>query len=164
MSAGFLTMLFPLSAAWFTRDKDHPNSGHFVAHKTEIWFIIEARTVGEKIMATTNGTEKVEVDVSELRRETLEKADEIRKEAAKKLNVAAETIRKEVREKEADQEAVERADEIATHLEKTATYLNNNTLEQMGEDATEVVTRNPWQAVLVAFIVGVVIGLILKRR
>ena len=117
------------------------------------------------MMATVNGAEKMEVDVNEVRREALEKADEIRKEAAKKLNAAAEAIRKEVREKaNADEEAVERADEVATHLEKTATYLNNNTIEQMGEDATEVVTRNPWQAVLIALIIGVVIGLIIKRK
>ncbi|MBZ0300222.1 MAG: hypothetical protein K8J31_10790 [Anaerolineae bacterium] len=115
-------------------------------------------------MATANGSEKIEVDVNEVRREALEKADEIRKEAAKKLNTAAEAIRKEVRDKDADKEAVEKADEIATHLEKTATYLNNNTVEQMGEDATEVVVKNPWQSVMIALIIGVLIGLMLRRK
>lgn len=115
-------------------------------------------------METTNGAEKTEIDVNEIRREALEKADEIRKEAAKKLNTAAETIRKEVRENEGDAEAVARADEIAGHLERTAVYLNNNTLEQMGEDATEVVVKNPWQAVLVALVIGVILGLMMRRR
>jgi ElaB/YqjD/DUF883 family membrane-anchored ribosome-binding protein len=115
-------------------------------------------------MATQNGTEKIEVDVNEIRREALEKADEIRKEAAKKLNQAAEAIRKEVRENEVDKDGIEKADEIATHLEKTATYLASNTLEEMGEDATEVVTRNPWQAVLIALVIGFFIGMMLRRK
>ncbi|MAS36682.1 MAG: hypothetical protein CL610_21945 [Anaerolineaceae bacterium] len=115
-------------------------------------------------MATQNGAEKIEVDTNEIRREALEKADEIRMEAAKKLNTAAETIRKEVRDNETDTEAIARADEIATHLEKTATYLSNNTVEQMGEDATEVVVKNPWQSVLVALIIGFFIGMMFRRK
>ena len=120
-------------------------------------------------MATTNGKEKVEAkvaefDINELRREALSAADEIRKEAAKKLNVAAETIRKEVRDKEVDAEAVEKADEVAAHLEKTAHYLDDHTVEQMTEDATTVVVENPWRAVLVALVIGIVLGLILRRK
>ena len=115
-------------------------------------------------MATQNGAETRDVDVNEIRREALEKADEIRKEASKKLNQAAEAIRREVRENGADTDGVEKADEIATHLEKTATYLANNTLEEMGEDATEVVTRNPWQAVLMALAIGFILGMMLRRK
>ncbi len=110
----------------------------------------------------SNGT--AQVDSNEVKREVYEKAEEIRKEAAKKLNTAAETIRQEVRDNEADADAVAKADEIAEHLEKTAHYLNDHSLEQMGEDATEVVVKNPWQAVLVALVIGIIIGFILKRR
>ena len=105
-----------------------------------------------------------EFDVNEVRREALARADEVRKEAAKKLNTAAETIRKEVREADADSEAVARADDVARHLERTATYLSNNTIEQIGEDATEVVVENPWRAVLVALVVGFVFGMIMRRK
>lgn len=120
-------------------------------------------------MAATNGKEKngdkaAEVDVNELRREALATADEIRKEAAKKLNVAAESIRKEVRDKEVDEEAIERADEVALRLEKTAHYLNDHTVEQMTEDATTVVVENPWRAVVVALVIGIILGMILRRR
>jgi ElaB/YqjD/DUF883 family membrane-anchored ribosome-binding protein len=102
------------------------------------------------------------VDANEVRREMYARAEEIRKEAAKKLNTAAETIREEVRGQEAvDAEAIARADEVAAQLEKTAHYLNDHTLEQMGEDATEVVVKNPWQAVIVALVIGLVMGLIL---
>jgi ElaB/YqjD/DUF883 family membrane-anchored ribosome-binding protein len=115
-------------------------------------------------MATPNGAETKDVDVNEIRREAMERADEIRKEAARKLNIAAEAIRREVRENNVDTDGVEKADEIATHLEKTATYLANNTLEEMGQDATEVVTRNPWQAVLMALAIGFILGLMLRRK
>lgn len=120
-------------------------------------------------MATTNGKEETEekvaeIDVNELRREAFAKADEIRSEAAKKLNVAAEAIRKEVRDKEADAEAVEKADEVATHLEKTATYLDDHTVEEMTDDATTVVVENPWRAVLMALVIGIILGLILRRK
>ena len=117
----------------------------------------------------TNGKETVEdkvadLDINELRREALATADEVRKEAAKKLNAAAETIRKEVRDKEADTEAVEKADEVAAHLEKTAHYLDDHTVEQMTEDARTVVVENPWRAVLVALVIGIVLGLLLRRK
>lgn len=103
-------------------------------------------------------------DVNEARREALALADDIRKEAAKKLNAAAERIRSEVREKEVDQDGIEKADEVATHLEKTANYLNDHTVEQMSEDATKVVVENPWRAVLIALVIGLVLGMIMRRK
>jgi ElaB/YqjD/DUF883 family membrane-anchored ribosome-binding protein len=115
-------------------------------------------------MATANGTDKSKVDSNEMRREVYARAEEIRKEAAKKLNVAAENIRKEMRENEADEEAIAKVDEIAGHLERTAQYLNDNSLEEMGKDATQAVQANPWQALLVAFIIGFVVGMLLRRR
>jgi ElaB/YqjD/DUF883 family membrane-anchored ribosome-binding protein len=116
-------------------------------------------------MATPNGAESTQqVDASEVKREVYAKAEEIRKEAAKKLNAAAENIRKEVRENDVDAEAIAKADEIADHLEKTAQYLNDHSLEQMGQDATEVVQNNPWQAVLIAFVIGFIVAMLLRRR
>jgi ElaB/YqjD/DUF883 family membrane-anchored ribosome-binding protein len=103
-------------------------------------------------------------DVNEARREAFALADDVRKEAAKKLNAAAERIRSEVREKEVEKEGVEKADEIAAHLEKTAHYLNDHTVEQMSEDATKVVVENPWRAVLIALVIGIVLGMIVRRR
>lgn len=103
-------------------------------------------------------------DVNEARREALALADDIRKEAAKKLNAAAERIRSEVREKEVDEDGIEKADEVATHLEKTANYLNDHTVEQMSEDATKVVVENPWRAVLIALVIGLVLGMIMRRK
>lgn len=115
-------------------------------------------------MATANGTEKAQVDANEIRREVYARAEEIRKDAAKRLNEAAENIRKEMRENGADDDAVAKVDEIAGHLEKTAQYLTDNTLEDMGKEATEIVQANPWQALLVAFVIGFIVAMFLRRR
>jgi ElaB/YqjD/DUF883 family membrane-anchored ribosome-binding protein len=118
----------------------------------------------------TNGAEKAEQavqearqDLAELRREAYQKAEEVRKEAARQLNTVAETIRREVRDNKADNEAIKRADEVAARLEKTAHYLNTHTVDQMGEEATRIVTRNPWRAVVVALIIGLILGWITRK-
>jgi ElaB/YqjD/DUF883 family membrane-anchored ribosome-binding protein len=121
-------------------------------------------------MAPHNGTdanvEDVAQDVSkelrELGRELRHRADDVRKEAAKQLNTAADTIRKEVRQAGAGTEFQDSADELAKGLEKAASYLNSKSVEQMGGDATRVVQRYPLRAVFVTFIVGLLIGLLLK--
>ncbi|MBZ0294142.1 MAG: hypothetical protein K8L99_16390 [Anaerolineae bacterium] len=122
-------------------------------------------------MANANGSEKAEEVIAEakqeltdFKREAYQRAEEARKEVAKQLNTAAETIRKEVRDGNADKEAVQRADEIAARLEKTAHYLNNHSAYQMGEQATKIVTRNPWRAVIIALVVGLVLGLISRGK
>lgn len=115
-------------------------------------------------MATTNGAEGISVDINEIRREALAKAEEIRKEAAKKLNAAAESIRKDVRQHDADKEAVEKADEVAKHLEDTARYLGSHTLEDMGEEAVKVVQKYPWRTLAVVLVIGMIIGLLLRRK
>ena len=114
-------------------------------------------------MTQPNGAEEVlKQEFADFKREAYQKAEEARKETAKQLNHVAETIRKEVREGKADAEAVKRADEIAGRLEKTANYLNYHSVDQMGEEATRIVTRNPWRAVVVALIVGLFIGLLMR--
>lgn len=121
-------------------------------------------------MAPHNGTDAnveeaaqdVAKELRELGREFRNRADGVRKEAAKQLNTAAETIRKEVRQAGAGDEATQSADELAKGLEKAASYLNSKSVEQMGGDATKVVQRYPLRAVFVTFIVGLLIGLLLK--
>lgn len=123
-------------------------------------------------MATANGNgadraeqvvDEVLADVSEIKREVYQRAEDVRKEAAKQMNNAAESIRREVRDSKADNEAIKRADEIAARLEKTAHYLNSHSVDQMGEEATRIVTRNPWQAVVISLVVGMILGWILRK-
>lgn len=121
-------------------------------------------------MAPNNGTdakvqdavEDVSKEMKDLGRDLRNQADNVRKEAAKQLNTAASTIRKEVRQAGAGAEATQSADELAKNLEKAASYLNSKSVEQMGTDATRVVQRYPLRAVFVTFIVGLLIGLMLK--
>ncbi len=121
-------------------------------------------------MAPHNGTDEkvqeVAQDVSkelrELGRELRGRANDVRKEAAKSLNNVATTIRKEVREAGAGDEAKQSADELAKGLEKAASFLNNKSVEDMGGDATRVVQRYPLRAVFVTFIVGLLIGIVMR--
>jgi len=121
-------------------------------------------------MAPTNGTQEkledaaqdVTKELKELGRELHKRANSVRVEAAKQLNAAASTIRKEVRDVAPGSDTMQSADELAKGLEKAAAYLNSKSVEQMGGDATRVVQRYPLRAVFVTFIVGLLIGLMLR--
>jgi ElaB/YqjD/DUF883 family membrane-anchored ribosome-binding protein len=121
-------------------------------------------------MTGTNGTgEKVEdavqdvsKEIGELGRELRQKANDIRKEAVKQLNAAAESIRKEARESSDNPEAYKTADEVAKGLEKAAHYLNNRSVEQMGVEARRVVKRNPMRMIFITFVVGFLLGISMR--
>ncbi len=120
-------------------------------------------------MSPLNGNEKVEQvaeelkkEANELGREIRQRAEDVKKETVKQLNNAAHTIRKEVRDAKVDKEAVEKADILAKNLEKTAHYLNTHSVDQMGDQATRVVTKNPMRAVAIALIIGFLLGLMLR--
>ncbi len=107
--------------------------------------------------------EDVEQRVTELRREAQARAEDVKREAAKQLNTAAETIRREARESgQVDEEALQRIDDIAQRLEKTAGYLSSRSVQDISGDAAKVVVRNPWRAVIVSFVVGFLLGLMLR--
>ncbi|MGQ9889342.1 MAG: hypothetical protein ACUVSX_12740 [Aggregatilineales bacterium] len=121
----------------------------------------EARQQAEQ--AVEEIRENVEKKVAELRREAQARAEDMKREAAKQLNTAAETIRREARESgQVDADALKRIDDIAMRLEKTANYLNSRSVQDIGSDATKVVVRNPWRAVIISFVVGFLLGLMLR--
>jgi ElaB/YqjD/DUF883 family membrane-anchored ribosome-binding protein len=119
--------------------------------------------------ATNNGTaEKVQdaaqdmsQDLRELGRELRQRANDARTQVVKQLFSAAEGIRKEAHEAKND-DVKRSADEVAKGLEKAAAYLNSHSLENMGEEAVRVVRRSPMRAVLVAFIIGLLLGMMLR--
>ncbi len=121
-------------------------------------------------MAETNGAadnaeqmaKEAAKELQELRRELRKRAEDVRKETVKQLNKAAETIRKEAHEATIEDEFKQSADNIARGLEKAASYLNSRTVDQMGEDATRVVQKNPIRAVVIALIVGLLMGLMMR--
>ncbi len=99
----------------------------------------------------------------EIRRELRAKVDEAKDTMADHLLATAEQIRKQAMET-GDDEVIRQASQMARSLEKAAVYLDSRTLEQIGEDATQVVRQNPWESILAAFGIGVFIGLLLRRR
>ena len=91
---------------------------------------------GEKVQ---DAARDVAQELSEFAREVRQRANSVRKEAVKQLNHAAESIRREAHDNTEDKKAHEAADEVAKGLEKAAHYLNTNSVEQMGTEATKVV-------------------------
>ncbi len=104
----------------------------------------------------------VSKELREFGREVRKRADDVRKEAAKQLNTAATSIRREVREAKIEGETQQRADELAKGLEKAAHYLNSKSVDQMSGDATRVVQRYPMRAVIVTFVVGLLFGIMMR--
>jgi F0F1-type ATP synthase membrane subunit b/b' len=123
-------------------------------------------------MAETNGAadqkkaeelaKEAAQELQQLRRELRKRAEDVRKETVKQLNKAAETIRKEAHEATIQDEFKTSADDIARGLEKAASYLNSRTVDDMGEDASRVVRKNPLRAVIISLIVGVLLGMMMR--
>ncbi|NDJ61721.1 MAG: hypothetical protein GYB67_11385 [Chloroflexi bacterium] len=115
-----------------------------------------------------NSNERREA-LGEWAREARQRADEVKSTIVQQLNEGAETIRREVRQTDSiSADDLERADEVAEGLERAANYLNTTSYEQMGSDVThaieEEVSRNPIRNLVIAFAVGVVVGLILRSN
>ncbi len=120
-------------------------------------------------MGNDNGinTEKTGQEAREaleqLGREFRERADGLRQEVVKQLLNAADTIRKQVRENKVEGDAREQADRLAKGLDKAAKYLNSRSVDQWGDEAVRVVRKNPWRALAVVFVVGLIVGIFLRR-
>jgi ElaB/YqjD/DUF883 family membrane-anchored ribosome-binding protein len=89
-------------------------------------------------------------------------ADDVKKQAVRLLNEAADSIRHEARQRGASKDVRGGADDVARGLERAAHYLKRNSYEDMGEDMTKSVQRNPWRMLGIIFVVGVIVGLILR--
>jgi ElaB/YqjD/DUF883 family membrane-anchored ribosome-binding protein len=119
-------------------------------------------------MDDTNGADKAEdlakeaaKELNELTRELRHRAEDVRKEAVKQLNKAADTIRKEAHTSEIE-ELKQSADDLAKGLEKAANFLNSRTVDKMSEDATRIVQKNPMRTAVVALIIGLLLGLMMR--
>jgi ElaB/YqjD/DUF883 family membrane-anchored ribosome-binding protein len=103
---------------------------------------------------------------SEWSREARKRAEDIKSEAAKQILNAAEALRREIREAKADGDALKSVDDVAGHLEKAAVFLKNNTFESAAAAAAKEVKQsteeNPWRNLLIALVIGIIIGLILR--
>jgi hypothetical protein len=83
--------------------------------------------------------------------------------AADQLLVAAERIRAEAF-RSGDEMVIQQAQQLTRSLERAAVYLDGHTLDQITGDATLIVQSKPWQAVLFAFLLGVIFGRRFRRK
>lgn len=97
----------------------------------------------------------------EIGRGARDQADDVKKDAVRLLNDAADTIRKEARARGSKQ-VKGGADDVAKSLEQAAHYLKRHSFEDMGEDVVETVKSNPWKTLGIIFVVGLIIGLIMR--
>ncbi|MDZ4766421.1 MAG: hypothetical protein SGI73_17920 [Chloroflexota bacterium] len=103
---------------------------------------------------------------SEWGRDARKRAEDLKTDAAKQLNTAAETMRREARESQVDASAVKIVDDVAAGLEKAAVFLNTNSFESMANTAAREVKQstqdNPWRTIVIALIAGFFLGMILR--
>ena len=107
-------------------------------------------------------TEDAARELREFGRQVRHKANDVKKDVVGRLYEAAETIRREAREGGSNKEAEAAADNVARGLERTAHYLSRHSVEDMGEDVERAVKRSPMRALGIAFVVGLVVGLLLR--
>ena len=98
----------------------------------------------------------------DLSRNAQSSATDVKKQAERLLNEAADPIRHEARERGASKDIRNSADDVARGLERAAHYLKRHSFDDMGEDVTKSVQRNPWRTMAILFVIGVIVGLILR--
>ncbi len=123
----------------------------------------DAVQADEVVEAAREQAEKARAELQDFSREIRQRANDARKEVVKQLHTAAETIRKEARDNKGNDDMKNAADNLANGLEKAANYLNSRNVEDMGEEVVKVVRRNPTRVMMILFIVGVIVGVFLRR-
>ncbi len=98
--------------------------------------------------------------MAEARRAMRENADTAKDKASDALLNAADTIRTEAL-KGGNDEMIRQAGQLSRGIEKAALYLDSHTLDQIGEEATEMVKQNMWQTLGLAALIGLLLGMIL---
>jgi ElaB/YqjD/DUF883 family membrane-anchored ribosome-binding protein len=99
----------------------------------------------------------------ELRRTLMQSAYATKETAADQLISAAERIRAEAYRTD-DVYTIRQAQQLSRSLERTAIYLHGHTFDQMTGDARQYVQTKPWQAVMIAFLMGTIFGRMFRRR
>jgi hypothetical protein len=100
--------------------------------------------------------------LEEIGREAYHQADNAKTEMVKNLYDAAKNMRQQAREAGLNDDVLDRVDDVAGGLEKAASYLKNNSYEDMGQDAIKTVKTYPLQIMAVMVVIGIVIGLLMR--
>jgi ElaB/YqjD/DUF883 family membrane-anchored ribosome-binding protein len=95
-------------------------------------------------------------------------AENARQGIIERLREAADRIRGEIDSAEdLDDKARNEAAKVVTRLDKVGDYLENHDVHEIEADAREfaeeTVRQHTWQLLLVMFVIGFVVGIILKR-
>ena len=106
--------------------------------------------------------DEVSKNVHDWGREAHHQAEHVKSDMVKTLYDSAKNLRKQARDAGASHEALDRVDDVAEGFEKAASYLKHHSYRDMGEDAVHTVKRYPMQTLAVMFVIGVVVGLILR--
>ncbi len=118
-----------------------------------------------------NATQEAEKAAQEAR-EKLEKfgktftkqANVAREKLVEQLQEAEQRIRQEIDKNKLDDDARAQVDNALTRLNEVSAYLQKHTVEQIEEQAKQVVRENVWRNLIIAFIFGLVLGLLLRGR
>lgn len=122
----------------------------------------EAQKTVENVQQTvTQVSTEAWRNVAEANRSMRESAYTVKDTASDSLLKAAENIRREA-VKGGNDEVIRQAHRLARGMEKAAVYLDSHTFEQIGSEAAETVKENPWQSLGIAFIIGLILGLLLN--
>ncbi|QPC83433.1 hypothetical protein G4Y79_03355 [Phototrophicus methaneseepsis] len=107
--------------------------------------------------------ERLEDMGKEIGKRLSEGAEVARSTIAKRISEAATTIRGEIDEHdELDDETRTRAKKVVDGLDNAAKYLESNSLDAIEDDARAAVVENPWRAIVIAFVLGLIVGWLLK--
>jgi hypothetical protein len=101
-------------------------------------------------------------ELREFGRSARHRANDVKSEAVRLLNDAADGIRHEARRAGAHGEIRSGADDVAHSLERAAHYLKHNSYGDMGHDIEHSAKADPWRMAVVVFFVGLVVGLLLR--
>jgi len=99
----------------------------------------------------------------EARRNLIKRAYTAKDAAADQLIASAERIRADAFRSN-DDVVIQQAQQLTHSMERAAVYLHGRTFDQMTGDAAVIVRAKPWQAVMIAFLVGVIFGRSFGRR
>ncbi len=108
----------------------------------------------------------IRLQLLELRNDLALRAASAKERVAGELKAAAARVRQEGQKNE-DTEAVQRMSDLADRLDATAAYLDEHSLEEIGDEVTLKAQANVWQVVGIAFLIGLILGFLLgsgKRR
>lgn len=118
----------------------------------------------EKFAEAQDVAQRTADELKEFGRELRKRAETVRLEVIKQLHNAAANIRKEANERKDEPFLRQNADKLAKGLEKTAHYLNSRDLDHLGEEASAAVRQNPMRTLAIVFVIGLIVGMILRRK